>query len=177
MIFCRMRKGILKALGPTRAGTPPSLSRASNSANLVSCMMGRMQQVLVRTLAEGVSGQPQKIGTAGALGTLSLMHQGPTLWVSDVVTWPQSAIEKAFLLPTLLLCCPSMSTALTPVPAAQNALPHPAICQISVSAYPLGSRAKSLGKRSRAPRATLSPPAPHIALASLSPETWKKLEG
>lgn len=36
MIFCRMRKGILKALGPTRAGTPPSLSRASSSANLVS---------------------------------------------------------------------------------------------------------------------------------------------
>lgn len=36
MIFCRMRKGILKALGPTRAGTPPSLSRASSSVNLVS---------------------------------------------------------------------------------------------------------------------------------------------
>lgn len=36
MIFCRMRKGILKALGPTRAGTPPSLSRTSSSENLVS---------------------------------------------------------------------------------------------------------------------------------------------
>lgn len=40
MIFCRMRKGILKALGPTRAGTPPSLSRASSSANLVSWGVG-----------------------------------------------------------------------------------------------------------------------------------------
>lgn len=43
MIFCRMRKGILKALGPTRAGTPPSLSRASSSANLVSWRWGDVE--------------------------------------------------------------------------------------------------------------------------------------
>lgn len=43
MIFCRMRKGILKALGPTRAGTPPSLSRASSSANLVSWRWGGVE--------------------------------------------------------------------------------------------------------------------------------------
>lgn len=36
MIFWRMRKGILKALGPTRAGAPTSLSGTSQSENLVS---------------------------------------------------------------------------------------------------------------------------------------------
>lgn len=36
MIFWRMRKGILKALGPTRAGEPTSLSGTSQSENLVS---------------------------------------------------------------------------------------------------------------------------------------------
>lgn len=135
MIFCRMRKGILKALGPTRAGTPPSLSRASSSANLVSCMMGCMQQVPVRTLAEGVSRQPQT-GTAGALGVLSLMHQGPTLCVSDVVTWPQLVIEKAFLVPNAVALLTIHVHCSYPSACCPKCPPHPAICQIPVSAYP-----------------------------------------
>lgn len=64
MIFCRMRKGILKALGPTRAGTPPSLSRTSSSANLVSWEWGRME-VPVRTCPA----QPTVPGAVGG-GTL-----------------------------------------------------------------------------------------------------------
>lgn len=49
MIFCRMRKGILKALGPTRAGTPPFTLQSQQLSKSCVLEVGGGVEVPVRT--------------------------------------------------------------------------------------------------------------------------------
>lgn len=105
MIFCRMRKGILKALGPTRAGSPPSLSRASSSANLVSWKWGGVEVTVTTCPAQPTatsrwgnawttSGHGDSVGTVASRWARALLTGA--LRYSDLPTVTQPVSRGAF---------------------------------------------------------------------------------